>query len=125
MSAQADAQNGGGGGQRNSAFGGSLATISRIGADLMGEDYFGSGEDHHSLPSLDHRDEFGGRIFLTQSALQRFDRLRVRIQGLMLNTIDGHLEEIKALSETVSIHTCTHTHTHTHTFSNPPPHLHS
>ncbi|KAH8675861.1 hypothetical protein BX600DRAFT_494291 [Xylariales sp. PMI_506] len=40
------------------------------------------------------------RVYLTQDAMQRFDRLRDRLQGLMLNTIEGYLEEITALQET-------------------------
>lgn len=41
------------------------------------------------------------RVFLTNSALSRFDRLGDRLQYLMLNTIEGYLEEIAALSTTV------------------------
>lgn len=41
------------------------------------------------------------KVFLTNSALSRFDRLRDRLQYLMLNTIEGYLEEIAALSTTV------------------------
>lgn len=44
------------------------------------------------------------KVFLTSSALQRFDRLRDRLQGIMLNTIDGHFEEITALQGTVRDH---------------------
>ncbi|KAI0882717.1 uncharacterized protein GGS22DRAFT_168565 [Annulohypoxylon maeteangense] len=40
------------------------------------------------------------KVFLTNSALSRFDRLRDRLQYLMLNTIEGYLEEIAALSTT-------------------------
>ncbi|KAI1459394.1 hypothetical protein F4805DRAFT_79701 [Annulohypoxylon moriforme] len=40
------------------------------------------------------------KVFLTNSALSRFDRLRDRLQYLMLNTIEGYLEEIGALSTT-------------------------
>ncbi|KAI1104169.1 hypothetical protein F4804DRAFT_308010 [Jackrogersella minutella] len=40
------------------------------------------------------------RVFLTNSALSRFDRLSDRLQYLMLNTIEGYLEEIAALSTT-------------------------
>ncbi|KAL7628150.1 hypothetical protein AAE478_002348 [Parahypoxylon ruwenzoriense] len=40
------------------------------------------------------------RVFLTNSALSRFDRLGDRLQYLMLNTIEGYLEEIAALSTT-------------------------
>ncbi|RYP16468.1 hypothetical protein DL765_005145 [Monosporascus sp. GIB2] len=40
------------------------------------------------------------RVKLTKSALGRFDRLADRLQWLMLNTIQGHLEEIAALSDT-------------------------
>lgn len=42
------------------------------------------------------------RVILTKSALERFDRLADRLQWLMLNTIQGHLDEINALSDTVS-----------------------
>jgi hypothetical protein len=41
-------------------------------------------------------------VFLASSALQRFDRLRDRLKVIMLNTIDGHFEEINALQQTVS-----------------------
>lgn len=41
------------------------------------------------------------QVFLTYSALSRFDRLRDRLQYLMLNTIEGYVEEIAALSTTV------------------------
>jgi hypothetical protein len=41
------------------------------------------------------------RVILTKSALERFDRLADRLQWLMLNTIQGHLDEINALSDTV------------------------
>lgn len=41
------------------------------------------------------------KVFLTESALNRFDRLSDRLQWLMLNTIEGTLEEISALSSTV------------------------
>lgn len=44
------------------------------------------------------------KVFLTNSALSRFDRLGDRLQYLMLNTIEGYLEEIGALSTTVRIH---------------------
>ncbi|RYP61594.1 hypothetical protein DL771_010075 [Monosporascus sp. 5C6A] len=40
------------------------------------------------------------RVKLTRSAMDRFDRLADRLQWLMLNTIQGHLEEITALSDT-------------------------
>ncbi|OTB01525.1 hypothetical protein M426DRAFT_323410 [Hypoxylon sp. CI-4A] len=50
--------------------------------------------DSHS-----HRQSDDG-IFLTSSALSRFDRLGDRLQYLMLNTIEGYLEEIAALSTT-------------------------
>ncbi|KAI1410767.1 hypothetical protein F5Y13DRAFT_166759 [Hypoxylon sp. FL1857] len=40
------------------------------------------------------------KVFLTNSALSRFDRLGDRLQYLMLNTIEGYLEEIAALSTT-------------------------
>ncbi|KAI6087872.1 hypothetical protein F4821DRAFT_235398 [Hypoxylon rubiginosum] len=40
------------------------------------------------------------KVFLTNSALSRFDRLGDRLQYLMLNTIEGYLEEIGALSTT-------------------------
>ncbi|RYP59990.1 hypothetical protein DL770_010097 [Monosporascus sp. CRB-9-2] len=40
------------------------------------------------------------RVKLTKSAMGRFDRLADRLQWLMLNTIQGHLEEITALSDT-------------------------
>lgn len=42
------------------------------------------------------------KVFLTNSALSRFERLGDRLQYLMLNTIEGYLEEIAALSTTVS-----------------------
>lgn len=41
------------------------------------------------------------KAFLTASALQRFDRLHSRLDGIMLKTIEGHFEEIKALQDTV------------------------
>ncbi|KAI0478738.1 hypothetical protein GGR56DRAFT_338146 [Xylariaceae sp. FL0804] len=40
------------------------------------------------------------RVVLTDSALSRFERLGDRLQFLMLNTIEGYLEEISALSST-------------------------
>ncbi|KAI0165538.1 hypothetical protein GGR57DRAFT_125474 [Xylariaceae sp. FL1272] len=40
------------------------------------------------------------RVMLTTSATSRFERLSDRLQFLMLNTIDGYLEEISALSST-------------------------
>ncbi|RYO98539.1 hypothetical protein DL764_007046 [Monosporascus ibericus] len=40
------------------------------------------------------------RVKLTKSAMDRFDRLADRLQWLMLNTIQGHQEEITALSDT-------------------------
>ncbi|CAJ2513303.1 Uu.00g014220.m01.CDS01 [Anthostomella pinea] len=40
------------------------------------------------------------RVALTDSAQSRFDRLGDRLQFLMLNTIEGYLEEISALSST-------------------------
>lgn len=42
------------------------------------------------------------KVFLSESALNRFDRLADRLRWLMLNTIEGYLEEINALSNTVS-----------------------
>jgi len=42
------------------------------------------------------------RVMLTDSALSRFERLGDRLQYLMLNSIDGYLMEISALSTTVS-----------------------
>jgi hypothetical protein len=42
------------------------------------------------------------RVMLTDSALSRFDRLGDRLQYLMLNSIEGYLMEISALSSTVS-----------------------
>ncbi|ORY66346.1 uncharacterized protein BCR38DRAFT_177777 [Pseudomassariella vexata] len=39
-------------------------------------------------------------VVLTKSAMNRFDRLRDRLQGVMLNTIEGYFEEINALSNT-------------------------
>ncbi|KAI1870061.1 hypothetical protein JX265_006231 [Neoarthrinium moseri] len=39
-------------------------------------------------------------VYLTDSVMQRFDRLRDQLQGVMLNTIEGHLEEISALTQT-------------------------
>ncbi|KAI0154496.1 hypothetical protein GGR52DRAFT_549916 [Hypoxylon sp. FL1284] len=44
--------------------------------------------------------QFDGKVFLTTSALSRFDRLGDRLQYLMLNTIEGYLVEIGALSTT-------------------------
>ncbi|KAI1770904.1 hypothetical protein F4818DRAFT_431439 [Hypoxylon cercidicola] len=44
--------------------------------------------------------QFDGKVLLTNSALSRFDRLGDRLQYLMLNTIEGYLEEIGALSTT-------------------------
>ncbi|KAH6660561.1 hypothetical protein BKA67DRAFT_641640 [Truncatella angustata] len=40
------------------------------------------------------------KVFLTSSALQRFDRLRDRLRSIMLSTIEGHFEEINALQDT-------------------------
>ncbi|KAI1351180.1 hypothetical protein F5Y01DRAFT_283638 [Xylaria sp. FL0043] len=40
------------------------------------------------------------RVMLTDSALSRFDRLGDRLQYLMLNSIEGYLGEISALSST-------------------------
>ncbi|KAI1492650.1 hypothetical protein F5X96DRAFT_625501 [Biscogniauxia mediterranea] len=40
------------------------------------------------------------KVALTYSALSRFERLGDRLQFLMLNTIEGYLEEINALSST-------------------------
>ncbi|KAI8629238.1 hypothetical protein F5Y19DRAFT_94509 [Xylariaceae sp. FL1651] len=40
------------------------------------------------------------KVMLSDSALSRFERLGDRLQYLMLNTIDGYLEEISALSST-------------------------
>ena len=42
------------------------------------------------------------RVVLVKSAMDRFDRLGDRLQWVVLNTIQGHLEEITALSDTVS-----------------------
>ncbi|KAI1807669.1 hypothetical protein F4811DRAFT_505539 [Daldinia bambusicola] len=52
---------------------------------------------HHNGPL-----SFDGerRVSLTNSALSRFERLSDRLQYLMLNTIEGYLEEIGALSTT-------------------------
>lgn len=44
---------------------------------------------------------FDYKVSLSNSALSRFDRLGDRLQYLMLNTIEGYLEEIGALSTTV------------------------
>ncbi|KAI8957465.1 hypothetical protein F5Y11DRAFT_339650 [Daldinia sp. FL1419] len=54
-------------------------------------------------PDLHHNGAlFDGdrKVYLTNSALSRFDRLSDRLQYLMLNTIEGYLEEIGALSTT-------------------------
>ncbi|KAI1650530.1 uncharacterized protein F4817DRAFT_263654 [Daldinia loculata] len=40
------------------------------------------------------------KVYLSNSALSRFDRLSDRLQYLMLNTIEGYLEEIGAISTT-------------------------
>ncbi|KAI1499677.1 hypothetical protein F5X99DRAFT_272086 [Biscogniauxia marginata] len=40
------------------------------------------------------------KVSLTNSAMSRFERLGDRLQFLMLNTIEGYLEEINALSST-------------------------
>lgn len=50
--------------------------------------------------SLPQRPNHHRNASLTESALQRFDRLNNRLQWLVLNTIEGHLEEIQALSTT-------------------------
>lgn len=42
------------------------------------------------------------RVILAKSAMDRFDRLADRLEWVVLNTIQGHLEEITALSDTVS-----------------------
>ncbi len=42
------------------------------------------------------------RVVLAKSAMDRFDRLADRLEWVVLNTIQGHLEEITALSDTVS-----------------------
>lgn len=42
------------------------------------------------------------KVFLADSAINRFDRLADRLRWLMINTIDGYLDEIQALSTTVS-----------------------
>ncbi|KAI0012931.1 hypothetical protein F4779DRAFT_614091 [Xylariaceae sp. FL0662B] len=52
------------------------------------------------LPSNGLADQGHNKVALTASALSRFDRLGDRLQYLMLNTIEGHLEEIAALSTT-------------------------
>ncbi|KAI0125762.1 hypothetical protein BJ170DRAFT_446288 [Xylariales sp. AK1849] len=62
-----------------------LSTLSRSNTNVT-EPYGNLGADH--------------KVYLTQPALQRFDRLRDRLQGLMLSTIDGQFEEITALSDT-------------------------
>ncbi|KAI1265645.1 hypothetical protein F5Y18DRAFT_42029 [Xylariaceae sp. FL1019] len=49
----------------------------------------------HGTPGEEPR-----RVMLTTSATSRFERLSDRLQFLMLNTIDGYLEEISALSST-------------------------
>ncbi|KAF3059268.1 hypothetical protein GL218_05087 [Daldinia childiae] len=54
-------------------------------------------------PELHHNGAlFDGdrKVYLSNSALSRFDRLSDRLQYLMLNTIEGYLEEIGALSTT-------------------------
>ena len=58
----------------------------------------GKPDPHHngSLPF-----DVDRRVYLTNSALSRFDRLSDRLQYLMLNAIEGYLEEIGALSTTV------------------------
>ena len=43
-----------------------------------------------------------GKIALTESALNRFERLDDRLQLLLLNTIDEYLDDIAALNQTVS-----------------------
>lgn len=55
------------------------------------------------------------KVFLTASALQRFDRLKDRLKGVMINTIDGHFEEINALQDTASL--APHPFQHTHPFN--------
>ncbi|KAI1244097.1 hypothetical protein MGN70_013966 [Eutypa lata] len=40
------------------------------------------------------------RVVLAKSAMDRFDRLADRLEWVVLNTIQGHLEEITALSDT-------------------------
>ncbi|KAK6843172.1 hypothetical protein PG995_002173 [Apiospora arundinis] len=40
------------------------------------------------------------KVFLADSAINRFDRLADRLRWLMINTIDGYLDEIQALSTT-------------------------
>ncbi|KAK8090085.1 hypothetical protein PG997_005046 [Apiospora hydei] len=40
------------------------------------------------------------KVFLAESAMNRFDRLADRLRWLMLNTIEGYIEEINALSNT-------------------------
>ncbi|KAK6958083.1 hypothetical protein Daesc_000876 [Daldinia eschscholtzii] len=57
----------------------------------------GKPDPHHngSLPF-----DVDRRVYLTNSALSRFDRLSDRLQYLMLNAIEGYLEEIGALSTT-------------------------
>ncbi|KAI1079455.1 hypothetical protein F5B20DRAFT_165399 [Whalleya microplaca] len=52
------------------------------------------------LPSNGVQDGRRKKVALTDSALSRFDRLGDRLQYLMLNTIEGYLEEIAALSTT-------------------------
>jgi hypothetical protein len=101
VAARAPAPSGAASSSNARAFRGSL---SRLGTDYMDGDGDGAAAaGMYHANGLDHRHhEFGGKINLAQSALQRFDRLRDRLQGLMLNTIDGYLEEITALSETVS-----------------------
>ncbi|KAI1387074.1 uncharacterized protein F4822DRAFT_412020 [Hypoxylon trugodes] len=56
--------------------------------------------DSQPPPPLDVRFEVDRRVSLTSSALSRFTRLGDRLQYLMLNTIEGYLEEIGALSTT-------------------------
>lgn len=44
------------------------------------------------------------RVVLAKSAMDRFDRLADRLEWVVLNTIQGHLEEITALSDTVRLY---------------------
>lgn len=69
-------------------------------------------DPHFSLPlrsdtnlseSLIMSSDPGRKVFLAASALQRFDRLQDRLRSVMLNTIDGHFEEITALQDTVRV----------------------
>ena len=60
-------------------------------------DLAGPGRRHTSLTDVFEEP----RVVLVKSAMDRFDRLADRLQWVVLNTIQGHLEEIKALSDTV------------------------